>query len=102
MSLTWAYVFEHPGTDPIADRTVIDRAGQRTLLVPVPGTDKAPSVAAELAATEGVKLVELCGGFGAAAVAAVRAAVPPEVAVGQVAFGADSVVSAAAFAEAAG
>jgi hypothetical protein len=60
---TWAYIYEHPGTDPVADRTVIDRAGQRTLLVPVPAPADAPTVARRLIEEDEVSLIELCGGF---------------------------------------
>jgi hypothetical protein len=42
------------GTDPDADRTVIDRDGQRTLLVPIPSVDEAPEIARRLADEDGV------------------------------------------------
>jgi hypothetical protein len=42
---TWAYIYEHPGTDPVADRTVVDRDGQRSLMVPVPEAAAAVDVA---------------------------------------------------------
>lgn len=44
MSSVWASIFEHPGTDPVADRTVLEGGGQRTLLVPVADQDDAPAV----------------------------------------------------------
>ncbi|WP_344020915.1 DUF6506 family protein [Pseudonocardia kongjuensis] len=57
---------------------------------------------------EGVGLIELCGGFGSADVAAVTAAVGDaaggvagQVAVGHVVFGVDQVLAAAAYAAAA-
>ena len=100
MIVSWAYLYLHPGTDPVTDRTVIDRAGHRTTLVPVPDTAVAPKTAAALA-EEGAQLIELCGGFGLEAAAQVRAAVPDGVPVGQMVFASDSVPSAAAFSQAA-
>src|SRR6185312_3627469 len=98
---TWAYLYEHPGTDPRADRHVLDRAGQRTLLVPVPDAAAAPAVAVELVA-EGVGLIELCGGFPLAAAARVAEAVGGRVPVGHVVFAVDAVAGAAAYAASAG
>ncbi|QVQ50419.1 hypothetical protein J4H86_15960 [Spiractinospora alimapuensis] len=99
MNTTWASVFEHPDTDPSADRTVIDRAGQRTLLVPVADQADAPRVAKELVEREGVSLIELCGGFATATVAAVIAEVGDRVAVGHVTYSVDAIRPAAAYAE---
>lgn len=98
MSASWAYLFPHPGTDPAADRTVLDQGGMRTILVPVPSTAQAPEAAAALAA-EGATLIELCGGFTLGAAAAVRAALPATVAVGHVTVSVESVRAAAAFGE---
>ena len=97
---TWAYIYEHPTADPTLDRHVLDRAGQRTLLVPVADVADAPGVAAALA-DEGVTLIELCGGFTLPAAAAVAAAVGDRVPVGHVTFSADAVSGAAAYAAAA-
>jgi hypothetical protein len=99
MSGTWAYIYEHPGTDPVADRRVIDRGGQRTLLVPVPDPTGASIVAQNLVA-EGVGLIELCGGFSLPAAAEVTAAVGGRVPVGHVTFAVDSVRGAADYGEA--
>lgn len=93
---TWAYIFEHPGTDPAVDRLVIERGGQTTIVAAVPAPTVAPAVAAELAAS-GARLIELCGGFTTADVARVRDAVPPTVAVGHVTFAVDSVAAATAY-----
>ncbi|MBE3002108.1 hypothetical protein IDM40_25905 [Nocardiopsis sp. HNM0947] len=100
MSVTWAYLFLHGGTDSVADRTVIDREGQRTMLVPVADPALAPGIAADLV-REGATLVELCGGFSLEAAASVRAAVPAEAAVGHMVFTSDSVRAATAFGDAA-
>lgn len=97
MTATWAYIFEHPGTDPDADRTVIESNGQRTLLVPISSISSAPEVALRLATSDGVTLIELCGGFGIVDAARVAAAVPDEVAVGHVTFAADSLTAAYAY-----
>ena len=107
-SVRWAYLFEHPGADPERDRMVLDSGGVRSLLVAVPGTAAAPAVAAALVRDEGAGLIELCGGFGSADVAAVTTAVGDaasgvagQVAVGHVVFGVDQVLAAAAYAAAA-
>ena len=100
MSVTWAYLYLHPDTDPVADRTEIDRAGQRTILIPVASSAAAPGIAAALA-EEGATLIELCGGFTLKAAAAVREALPATVAVGHVTVSVESVRAAAAFGEAA-
>ena len=101
MTLTWAYLYEHPDTDPAADRVVIDRGGQRTLLVPVPEASLAVDVARALV-DEGIELIELCGGFSLTAAAAVVAALGGRVPVGHVTFAVDSVAGAAAYGERAG
>lgn len=98
MNTTWASLVEHPGTDPVADRMIIDRAGQRTLIVPVADQADAPRVAEDLVERDGVSLIELCGGFGSATVAAVIAAVGGRVAVGHVTYAVDSVAKATEYA----
>jgi hypothetical protein len=97
MTISWAYIYEHPGTDPVADRTVIDRAGQRTLLVPVPSATDAPAVALRLIEQEGVTLLELCGGFALDDAARVAKAVAGKAPVGHVTFAIDSAPGAAAY-----
>jgi hypothetical protein len=96
MTTSWAYLYEHPGTDPSVDRHVVERAGQRTLLVPVPDAAMAAEVARDLVG-EGVRLIELCGGFSTAAVAEVVRAVGDRVPVGHVTFSVESVAGAAAY-----
>jgi hypothetical protein len=86
-----------PGTDPVADRHVIERHGERMVIAPVPSAAAAPDAARALAA-EGVQLIELCGGFTLAAAAAVADAVGDRVAVGHVTFTVESLPAAAAFA----
>ncbi len=71
--ISWAYIYGQPGADPVADRFVLEREGQRTSLVPVPD-ESAAAVALELV-DEGAELIELCGGFGLAEAARVVEAV---------------------------
>lgn len=97
MTIHWAYIYEHPGSDPDLDRAVLDRAGQRTLLVPVPDGEQAPRVARRLVEEEGVTLVELCGGMPLAVAAAVADTVGPAVPVGHVVFAIDSVPGVARY-----
>ncbi|GAA2136121.1 DUF6506 family protein [Streptomyces synnematoformans] len=98
MTMRWAYLFGQPQADPSADRIVIERAGQRTILVPVPDESEAAGVAVELV-DEGVQLIELCGGFTVQDAARVIDAVRGRAAVGHVTFGLESVTAAAAYKE---
>ena len=93
---SWAYIYGQPGADPVADRFVIEREGQRTSLVPVSDESAAASVALGLI-HEGVELIELCGGFGLAEAARVVEAVDGRVPVGHVNFAVDSVTGAASY-----
>ena len=93
---TWAYIYEHPGADPQTDRSVLDRDGQRSLMVPVPDALGAPAVATQLV-DEGVELIELCGGFPLVAAARVVEAVGHRVPVGHVTFAVEAIQSAAAY-----
>ncbi len=97
MTIRWAYLFLHDGTDPATDRVVVERAGQRTILVPVPSPAEAPGTARRLVEEEGVALIELCGGFELADAARVADAVGDAVPVGHVSFAVDSVPAAARF-----
>jgi len=94
--MSWAYIYGQPGADPVADRFVIERDGQRTSLVPVPDESAAASVALELI-DEGAELIELCGGFGLAEAARVVEAVGGRVPVGHVNFALESVTGAASY-----
>jgi hypothetical protein len=93
---SWAYIYGQPGADPVADRFVIERDGQRTTLVPVPDEAAAASVALDLI-DEGAQLIELCGGFGLAEAARVVEAVDGRVPVGHVNFALESVAGAASY-----
>lgn len=96
---TWAYIYEHPGADPIADRFELARGGQRSLMVPVPDAASAPDVARRLVDHDGVELIEMCGGFTLADAAAVVEAVGERVGVGHVAFAVQSIPATASYAE---
>jgi hypothetical protein len=96
MTMSWAFIYGQPGADPVADRFVIDRDGQRTTLVPVPDESVAAEVAVALV-NEGAQLIELCGGFPMTAAARVVEAVGGRIPVGWVSFGVESVTSAAAY-----
>jgi Family of unknown function (DUF6506) len=96
MAISWAFIDGQPGADPVADRFVIEREGQRTTLVPVPDEKQATGIAVELV-DEGVELIELCGGFTAVEAAKVVEAVAGRVPVGHVAFSLESVTGAAAY-----
>lgn len=94
--MSWAYIYDHPGSDPVADRHVLDVGGHRTLLVPVPAPGDAPDVARRLV-EEGIGLIELCGGFALDDAARVAEAVDGRVPVGHVTFAVDAVAGAAAY-----
>ena len=96
MSASWAYIFGQPGADPVADRLVLEREGQRTTLVPVPDESAAAGVAVGLV-DEGIELIELCGGFTVQDAARVIDAVDGRVPVGHVTFGLESVTGAASY-----
>ncbi|REE97144.1 DUF6506 family protein [Thermomonospora umbrina] len=96
MATSWAFIYGQPGADPTADRFVIERAGQRTTLVPVADEGQAAQVAVELV-EEGVELIELCGGFTAVEAARVIEAVDGRVPVGHVAYASESLEGAATY-----
>jgi Family of unknown function (DUF6506) len=77
-----AFIILAEGADP-AQRTYRETALSRTALVPVPDVETAASVAAEMQG-DGLDLIELYGGFGPKAAAAVFAATGGDVPVGVV------------------
>jgi hypothetical protein len=76
-----AFIFLAEGADP-AERTVRENEYTHTEIVPVPDAETAAAIAAEMHADRGLDLVELYGGFGAIAAAAVIEATGGEVPVG--------------------
>jgi hypothetical protein len=85
------------GADSVRDRAVFEIAGVRTIVVVVPEPEHAPVMAAWLVEEEGASLIELDGGLGPKWTAKVVEAVKGVVPVGAVMFGAESLISAAAF-----
>ena len=77
--MRWAFIYtlDNPG-----EPARIDTLGE-LVSVGVPRVEDAPAIARRLVA-DGVELIELCGGFGGAGLAAVIAAVEGRVPVGAV------------------
>jgi hypothetical protein len=76
-----AFIFMAEGSDP-AERTVRENELTHTEIVPVHDAETAAAIAAEMHADRGLDLVELYGGFGASAAAAVIEATGGAVPVG--------------------
>jgi predicted polyphosphate/ATP-dependent NAD kinase len=83
--MKWAFMYtlDEPATGPR-----IDTIGS-LICIGVPSISDAPSLARQLV-EDGVELIELCGGFGGAGLAAVVSAVQGRVPVGAVFFGVDA------------
>ena len=83
--MKWAFIYtlDEPASEPR-----IDTLGSLTC-IGVSGVSEAPALARQLV-EDGVELIELCGGFGGAGLAAVVAAVGGRVPVGAVFFGVDA------------
>lgn len=92
---TYGFSWFQPGSDPASDRTVVERGGLRTTLVPVREPAAVVPVAVELVAG-GAQLIELCGVFGPVWTARVVEATGGRVPVGAVGYGVESVASLAA------
>jgi hypothetical protein len=82
-----AFIYIQPGSDPAVDRTVRENEYARSWFVAVPDASAAPAVAAQLVNGEGVRLVELYGGFGPADAARVIAAIDAKAPVGIPSYG---------------
>jgi predicted polyphosphate/ATP-dependent NAD kinase len=83
--MQWAFIYT---LDDTCAATRIDRIGTM-ICVGVTSIADAPSLARQLV-DDGVELIELCGGFGGAGLAAVIAAVDGRVPVGAVFYGVDA------------
>jgi predicted polyphosphate/ATP-dependent NAD kinase len=83
--MKWAFIYtlDEPAREPR-----IDTVGSLTC-IGVPSISDAPGLARQLV-EDGVELIELCGGFGGAGLAAVVSAVQGRVPVGAVFFGVDA------------
>ncbi|QPF71837.1 hypothetical protein G8A07_02100 [Roseateles sp. DAIF2] len=89
MTISWAFIFEAPETDPHIDRLVIERGGVRSVVVAVPepaaAVPAAVPVAVELVEA-GAQFIELCGGFEPEWAGQVIAAIGGRVPVGTVGY----------------
>lgn len=85
--LSEAFIYIQPGSDPAVDRTVREDEHSRSWFVAVPDASVAPAVAAQLVDREGVRLLELYGGFGPAEAARVIAAIDAKAPVGIPSYG---------------
>jgi hypothetical protein len=81
----WAFIYTLDDGSPTVRVDVIGTL----FCVGVPRVEDAAAEARKLVA-QGVKLIELCGAFSGAGLAAVTAAVGPDLPVGAVFFGADA------------
>jgi Family of unknown function (DUF6506) len=96
MEITWAFIYVAPGSDPTADRAVVERDGVRNIMVPVPDPSLSPEIAVELV-DEGARLIELCGVHGLPGAAKVIEAVGDRAPVGVVTFGPEAIEGLTAF-----
>lgn len=76
--------------DPAVHRAVIEHGGLRTTIVAVPSQEAVVDVAVEMA-RGGTQMIELCGAFGPVWTARVIDAVGPQIPVGAVTYGMESV-----------
>lgn len=80
-----AFIFVAPEADPDKHRAIVDTPAVELVVVGVKNYDEACKVAKELV-ENGVKAIELCGGFGHLGVAKVAEAVADKAVVGVVRF----------------
>lgn len=83
--MKWAFIYllDHPSEPPRTDQVgTLTCVGIQTIA-------DAPDVVRQLV-TDGIELIELCGGFGGAGLAAVTAAAQGRVPVGAVFYGVDA------------
>lgn len=83
--MKWAFIYT---LDEPANEPRIDTLGS-LICIGVPSVSDAPNLARRLI-DDGVELIELCGGFGGAGLAAIVSAVQGRVPVGAVFFGVDA------------
>lgn len=87
----FGFIVTGAGLNPAQHRAVM--TSPRFTMVAVGVTDPAEGaeVAKALVAEHDVQLIELCGGFGTADTLRVQAAIPPEVPVGVVRYGPETI-----------
>ena len=83
--MKWGFIYT---LDDVATEPRIDRLGD-LVCIGARRVEDAPDIARQLLA-EGVEMIELCGGFGAAGLAAVISAVNGRVPVGAVFYGVEA------------
>ena len=91
MALTmFGFIVTGAGFAPAGQRVVLATERFEMIAVGVPGPADAVAVARQLV-SEGVQLLELCGGFGPVWTAKVIEAVGPDIPVGAVGYGPESI-----------
>lgn len=91
MALTdFGFIVTGSGFDPEKDVSVMETPSFRMMTIGVPTADHGPAAAKRLV-SEGVQLIELCGGFGPVWTARVIEAIDDAVPVGSVAYGPEAV-----------
>lgn len=86
----FGFIVTGGGFEPAGRRVVLGSEVFEMIAVGVPGPADAVAVARELV-SEGVQLLELCGGFGPVWTAKVIEAVGPGIPVGSVGYGPESI-----------
>ena len=81
-----AFVFVAPDADPIKHKQWIETPAVHLVTVGVKDYTQAVATCKELVQKEGVKAIELCGGFGHRGTALIAEAVGKDIAVGVVRF----------------
>jgi len=86
MSLKAAFIFVAPEADPKIQRQWVKTKEVEVLTVAVKNYAQGVTVAKELVEAEGIKAIELCGGFGHQGAALIQKAVAGKAVVGVVRF----------------
>ncbi|MEU7256473.1 DUF6506 family protein [Streptomyces rimosus] len=91
MALThFGFIYTAPGSTAGGDVSVVDTGECRSVLVGVPKPEEGIEVARRLV-SEGVQLIELCGGFGPVWTGRIIEAIGGAVPVGAVGYGPEAV-----------
>lgn len=87
----FGFIVTGAGLNPARHRSVMSSAAFTMIAVGVSNPADGAEVAKALVAEHDVQLIELCGGFGSADTLRVQAAIPPEVPVGVVRYGPETI-----------
>ena len=87
--LKWAFLFVQSDADSKKNRATVNTPTSGLTLVGVKDFSEAVSTAKSLV-DEGVKFIELCGGFGPVGTAKIIAAVGDKIPVGSISYGIES------------